>query len=281
MRIRTALRHEADVCFKGKPFAITCFIAGGLSVAAGVECVQKALYWHGIDDFYLSNFSAFSNWMVVNCNACALPTVFFYVLPLIVLAPFSWSYHNERFVGYDVQVVVRAGRIERISAKIIIVFASAFAVTMAAHVLNFVVVSSFLPLYTPVFEDMNVLGIFSEALFSKLFYGAPALYVLAYSCLNGCLMGCWAAMVLGMSLLFNNRVSLMIFPYLLLLAWQFFNSWIYGASLLYLPSFNIIDDMQGTFYGTRSEPIVIAFEVFIMLVVAVFGSWRLARQDVI
>lgn len=281
MGMRTALRHEADVCFRGKPFAIACFIVGVLSVAAGAECVQKALYWHGIDDFYLSNFSAFSNWMVVNCNACTLPTVFYYVLPLIVLVPFSWSYHSERFTGYDVQLALRVGRVERMCAKLLVVFTSAFAVTVLAHVLNFVVVSSFLPLYTPVFEDMNVLGIFSEALLSRLFYGAPTLYVLVYSCLNGILMGCWAAMVLGLSLLFNNRVSLMVFPYLLLLSWQFFNSWVYGASLLHLPSFNIIDDMQGTFYGTRSEPAVIAFEIFMMLAVAVFGCWRLALRDLI
>ena len=280
MAICAVLRHEAAVCFRGKWFALACLAAGGLSIAAGVECVQKALYWHGIDQFYLSNFSAFSNWMVVNCNACTLPTVFFYVLPLIALVPFAWSYHSERFSGHDAQLVMRTGRMERMFAKAIVVFASAFAVTVFAHILNFLIVSSCLPLYMSAYEDVNILGIFAEALFSRLFYSAPVLYVAAYSCLNGCLMGCWAVMVLGASLIFKNRVSLMVFPYLLLLAWQYFNVWIYGTTLLYWPSFNIIDDMQGTYYGIRSEPVVIAVEVLFMLVVAVLGCRHLARRDV-
>lgn len=280
MGVCAALQHEAVACFRGKWFACACLAAGGLSVAAGVECVLKAVYWHGIDQFYLSNYSAFSNWIVVNCNACTLPAVFFYVLPLIVLVPFAWSYHSERFSGYDMQLVVRVGRMERIGAKALVVFASAFVVTAVAHVVNFLVVSSFLPLYTPTFEDVNILGIFSEALFSNLFYGEPALYVLAYSCFNACLMGCWAVMVLGASVLFKNRVSLLIFPYLLLLAWQYFNLWIYGATLLYWPSFNIIDDMQGTYFGIRSEPVVIVAQVLLMLAGATYGCWRIARRDV-
>lgn len=281
MGYRAALRHEAYSCFNGTWFRVSLFVAAGLAIAAGVEGVVREFHWYNVDSFYLSGHSAYSAWMVANCPIATLPTVFFYLLPFIVLIPFAWSFRGERMSGYDMQVISRISRRDRMLAKGIVVFGSAALITIVAHVVNFVTVSLFLPLRTPVFEEVFTLGIFTECLFSNLFYSRPLLYVLAFTAMNSILMGAWATLVLGTSAIFGNRVSLLVFPYLLLVALRYFNSWLWSVSMLHLPSFNIIDDMQGTYWSVRSDPLVIMIELAIMLIAGSLFCRRLARADVI
>lgn len=281
MGYRAALRHEAYSCFHGRWFRVSLVAAVGLAIAAGIEGVVRAFHWHNLDPFYLSDHSAYSAWMVANCPIATLPTVFFYLLPFIVLIPFAWSFRGERMSGYDMQVISRISRRDRMLAKGTVVFGSAALITATAHVVNFVVVSLFLPLRTPVFEEVFTLGIFTECLFSNLFYSRPLLYVLAFTAMNSILMGAWATLVLGASAIFGNRVSLLVFPYLVLVALRYFNSWLWSVSMLHLPNFNIIDDMQGTYWSVRSDPLVIMFELAIMLIAACLLCRRLERADVI
>ena len=281
MGYRAALRHEAYSCFNGRWFRVSLFVAAGLAIAAGVEGVVREFHWYNVDSFYLSGHSAYSAWMVANCPIATLPTVFFYLLPFIVLIPFAWSFRGERMSGYDMQVISRISRRDRMLAKGTVVFGSAALITIVAHVVNFVTVSLFLPLRTPVFEEVFTLGIFTECLFSNLFYSRPLLYVLAFTAMNSILMGAWATLVLGTSAIFGNRVSLLVFPYLLLVALRYFNSWLWSVSMLHLPSFKIIDDMQGTYWSVRSDPLVIMIELAIMLIAGCLFCRHLARADVI
>lgn len=280
MGFRVALRHEMSVCFRGRCFIAAMTIAVGLAVAAGAECVVRESYWHTLDSFYLSNHSAYAAWIVANCSLGTVPTVFFYLLPLLVTVPFAWSFRSERMSGYDIQIMHRVGRSKRMAAKAIAVFCSAALVATAAHVVNFIVVSSWLPLYIPAFEDVNVLGIFTESFFSNLFYSKPLGYVAAYTLLNSALMGVWAVLVLSASAVFKNRVSLMLVPYLVLLGVRYLNTWLASVSLLYMPCFNLIDNMQGTYWDVRPDPIVLSFEVALMLCLSVLLCRRLTRADV-
>lgn len=122
MGYRAALRHEAYSCFNGRWFRVSLFVAAGLAIAAGVEGVVREFHWHNLDSFYLSGHSAYSAWMVANCPIATLPTVFFYLLPLFVLIPFAWSFRGERMSGYDMQVISRISRRDRMLAKSTVVF---------------------------------------------------------------------------------------------------------------------------------------------------------------
>lgn len=280
MSFKSVFMHEIDVCFRGRWFFIALFLAVGVSMAAAIESAAHALEWHALDSFYLSNFSSYSNWIVVNCNGRALPPVFFRLLPLFAVMPFAWSYHAERIAGYDSQVFIRANRISRMAAKAAVAFLAAFVVTGLSLLVNFAALSCLLPAYAPVYEEYSVIGVFTESLFSQLFYTRPFLFVIAFTLLDALIMGAWAVLVLGLSAVFSNRVSVMVFPYLLLLGWQYFNSWIFGVSILYGPSANIIDDMQATFFTVRSESVIVVAEIALMLAIGVAGSYRLAQGDV-
>ena len=133
MGYRAALRHEAYSCFNGRWFRVSLFVAAGLAIAAGVEGVVREFHWYNVDSFYLSGHSAYSAWMVANCPIATLPTVFFYLLPFIVLIPFAWSFRGERMSGYDMQVISRISRRDRMLAKGIVVFGSAALITIVAH----------------------------------------------------------------------------------------------------------------------------------------------------
>ena len=60
-----------------------------------------------------------------------------------------------------------------------------------------------------------------------------------------------------------------------------FYSWVWSVTMLHLPSFNIIDDMQGTYWTVRSDPLVILIEFALMLIAAYLLCRHLARADVI
>ena len=278
--MRLLLAHEAFVCFRGRWFFIALTIATGFGIAAAIESAHIAIVWHALDDFYRSNYLSFSNWMVVNCNARVLPSAFFRVIPLLASIPFAWSYHSERISGYEYQVAVRVPRFQRMLAKAAVTFASGFIVTASALLLNMLVLAAILPSAVPLYEEYNIIGVFTESLFSELFYRFPIVYVCVYTMLDSCLMGLWAVFVLGCSCILSNRVSVMVLPYLGLLGWQYLNTWLCLMFDISAPSFNLIDDMQGTFYFVKSELILVALQIALMLGFSVISCRLLSNRDV-
>lgn len=54
MGYRSALIHEAHACFRGRWFIVSLIATLGFAIAAGIECVARASYWHNLDPFYLT-----------------------------------------------------------------------------------------------------------------------------------------------------------------------------------------------------------------------------------
>lgn len=173
-------------------------------------------YW------YLSAFSSFTSWIAVN-HLDTATELFFVLAPLLVLMGYSWSLASDLKSGYFEQLATRTSRARCYAARLLATFASGGLLVAAPLILNFLVLSLFLPSWIPHVVDMfyTTVGGASDtsnnAIFTSLFYTNPLLFVMARSSLDFALCGLWATTVLALSIFVRNRVALIAVPYIVLL----------------------------------------------------------------
>ena len=278
MVLPSVARHELQVCFRGRWFKVALGTGMVLSVLAAIEAIVTVDMRVSLDDFYLSHRSCWANWIVVNGNALAVPTVFFTALPLLASLPYSWSYCADRQSGYACQVTTRASRRGYVGSKILACFCAGSLLSAAALVLNIAVLAAFLPANVAFYEDNIILGVYSDSLFSYFFFNLPVLYVFLYTVLDAVLMGVWAALVLGLSLIFTNRVSVMVVPFMLLYAWHDLNTRLAFILNMRLPNLDIIDHLDAENFMLDSELFVIVFELCFLVCLTLILMRALTRR---
>lgn len=277
---RAVIRHQLFVSLHGAWFKFALLVSLVLSFAAAFESIALLSQRLAFDSFYLSHRSAWANWMVVNAQGGAIPTVFFTIIPLLASVPYVWSFHSDRMSGYASQVISRSSRVSYLRAKMIAAFCSSALVAGAGLLANILVLLAALPANVPFYEDSIIIGVFTEDPFSSFFYNVPFAYMLLYTIIDMMLMGCWAMCALGLSAIFKNRVSVMVVPYLLLYGWHVFNTRIISFSNMLLPSLNIIDDLDAFHYMAITEPVCIVFQVLCMLACTYICYKALLRGDI-
>ncbi|QWT17104.1 hypothetical protein KPC83_04460 [Collinsella sp. zg1085] len=280
-RLWPVLRFELIKCFNSKWMFVALSIGILLALSSAIEATQYVYGLLATHMDYWSNMYSYSNWMVANCNARLSPTIFFYVVPLLVLIPYAWSAITERSNGFDIQVFSRSSKRYVLLSRSITAFCSGFACTAIPLLVNFAVLVLLMPSIPAIYEDWNVLGIFDDSFLSQLFYSAPLLYVAAMTLVDGALMGVWALTVFSLSVFIKNRVMLLTLPYVGLLGWKYFSGQIFTTLLIQGPSLNFIDDMQGTFYWTKTDPLFMGLQVLILLAVAMACFVIMRRRELI
>lgn len=262
--------HELSKAGKNKWFAIALVIGCILAIVAAAEAIitVDALYrsmsadgeHYGLDAttfLGLSTASSYGNWMAVNANVPLSSTVFFYLAPLLTAIPFSWSYQQERD-SYLAHALLRRTRTQAYGAKAAASFLVGGTVVALPLVLNFIIVSCFLPAYMPHYNECNYTGMFYDSYFSWFFYNAPLVFVALFTLLDFCLAGCWAVLCLAISTLFrNNRVATLVVPYLGLLAWVYLVPNIVFANVQGF-STDLIHCMMATHFSDPPEPLAAA-----------------------
>ena len=272
-------RHELSVCFKGVCFRIALVIALLLAMTAAGEAFCKQFFNHSVDSFYLSNLSAWANWIVSDAGLGTVAYVFRMIIPLLAAFPFAWSYNAERASGYEVQILVRCSRRDRILAKMFATFCSGAIITSVVCITNIIVLLALLPARIPFYEDWMILGVFYDSLFSYWFYNAPFMFVVLYTMLDMLLMGVWAVFVLCCSVVLRNRISVLVVPFLALHAWHYINVQLPISLDMQLPSFNLIDDLDPTFYLLKSTFPAIALQLIVLSLAIVVSARLLMSSD--
>lgn len=265
MRLKGRYGYELRKAFGNPCFVISLGVALAISIWHAFESVSYALWADSVDHFYVSNQSCFANWIVVDCNVRVSSTIFFYVVPFLAALPFVWSFLSERMSGYASQLVTRETRSDWVKAKGVATFLTGFTVVVVPLLVNFVCVACFLPAYTPQVEESMTVGLVGNDLFSELFYRLPLMYVVAFIVLDGLLAGAWAVFVLSLSVIFKNRVSLIVIPYLALLLWQYVTKTAFTALGIVGCSLSMIDDMKGVYYSQPPDLFVIGVRLLLLL----------------
>ena len=280
MKVPVIYRHELGVCLRGRWFRIAAALAALMAVLAAGEAYMKLNSQLSLDTFYVSNRSVWANWILSDEAGTVTTSVFCSLAPLLAVLPYAWSMHAERISGYDTQILARIPRMQRLRAKLFATFCSGAVVTGITLVLNFLILAPLLPANIAFYEDANILGIYYDALFAHWFYNAPWLYVMCYTALDMFLMGCWAALVLSLSVVLSNRVSVMVVPYLALYGWNYMNAELSLSLNLTLPSLNLIEDLAPSFFLVRSDPLMVVLQVVVIAAATIVCSHALARRDV-
>lgn len=281
----TLLRMEFKKALQNQWFVI----AVGVGLALALASAFGDIAWnreYGVTRVYSYKYlspspgSPFKWWISLDF-AQPTSTLLFQLLPLLVCVPYAWSFRSELQSGYVGQVLTRQPRPRYLVAKGAAVFVSASLVAMIPLAANFLVLACFLPAYVPDVLDVIYLGIYPYDLWSWFFYNVPLVYVLLYTLLAGALCGLWASVVYGLSFLVDNRVTLLVAPYLGLFGLQFVSDRIWlvlGISGLQL---GLSANMRAGAESYFQSGWVILAEALIMLFVSVFLAWHQRRRDLL
>lgn len=289
-----ALRHELRKALRGRWFIAALLVAVALAVIAALECYgsleeehSKMMLWgHGAGiasdrSLGFTREGSFGNWIVVSANAPLSASIFFYALPLLAVIPFAWSFLSEARSGYAAQLCSRVSQGRYLTAKFASTFLTGFLVAAISLTANFIVVSCLFPAYKPLVEEAILVGVFDTDFFSWLFYNMPYAYVATYTLFDGVLMGVWAMVVLGLSVVVKDRVKLMVVPYLMLYAWHYFNGWVFEVLGVQGFNMNLLDAVRSESFNLTPFLPATLIELLVLAVFALATCRVLSKREVL
>lgn len=280
------LKMELNKAFRNPWFVVSLAIACALAISSAVGNIA---YYQEYGVFVLRDYkyvspnsdSCFKWWISLDFLQ-PTSTLFFQLLPFLVVIPYAWSYRSELQSGYLNQIVSRALNTRYLLAKGTAAFLSGFLIGTVPLILNIVLLACVMPAYLPDITEVLYLGVYPSDLFSWFFYNLPVLYVVFFTLISGIICGSWALFVHSLSFLIENRVALLIAPYLGTLALQFISDRIYVVlGSINGPQLGLATNMRA---GQESYPQiwwVIALECALLLGVSIALAHRQQRRDVL
>ena len=234
-----------------------------------------------IDQAYmmLSPLSCFKYWIVTDYLQ---PTtdLFFMLLPLLAVLPNAWSFLSELKSGSIKNSFTRTSRKHYYAAKYLATFVSAGVVVVAPIILNLVLCACLMPAYMPDIYAVVYVGIYTESLWSEMYYNAPILYCLMFVCLNFAFAGIWSSFVMSLSFFIRNRIALMVGPFLFLVFLKFFEERLIGVVSIH-PGLTPFTYLRGTGTSFFSNGYVILAEFALLIAFVVVVTLTGYRKDVL
>lgn len=263
----------------GLALAVASALPIGMDYLAGLA--SGGIFKEGVY-FNPSCRSSFRFWMSVEYDY-PLPPLFYQLAPLLAVIPFAWSWRSEAISGYLGQVYGRVSRGRYVAAKGIATFVSGGLVGMVPQVVNFAMVSAFVPAITPDIRDVMYLGVDFDHLWSYWFYNEPLVYMGLYCLLGFALCGLWALFVMALSFVIENRIVLLTFPYLALVVLQFVNDNIFTAVLggVHAVQFSVLGNLRSVTHSYGQSEWVILGLLAVLLGSSVAIMRARLRRDVL
>lgn len=212
------LTIEFDKAFRNFWFCAALLIGCAIACSSAAISIFNYYDWKTLDsgmNLSLGTSGSFSAW--IGCGTLDLTTIrdlFFTVAPLLAVIPYAWSLSSEFISGAIIQPYTRSKRLQYLIAKYAATFCTGGIAIAAPLLLNFVVISCFIPGYMPDAGEGLRVPIMADAPFSYLYYNAPIIYVFAYTAHDFTLCGAWAIFVMTLSFFIDNRVILMVTPFI-------------------------------------------------------------------
>ena len=218
--MKQLISMELNKAIKNRWFAIALAIGCALACASAFVSIS-AFFSYGFDTldstryYQLSTSGSICAWIGVGrLDSTFLPWLFFGIAPLLVTLPYTWSLRSELVSGYINQPISRASRANYIVSKYIAVFCSAGIAIAVPLALNYLIVSCFIPSYIPDPGEGLSVPIDEYCLFSQLFFTYPPAYFTVIVLFDFILCGAWATVVLSLSFFLDNRIGLLVIPFL-------------------------------------------------------------------
>ena len=219
------LRCEIKKAFLQKKMLAVALILGVLSLFHAKEAITtglNALTGNYSGNPQITSGSAFVHWLGADTGSFE-STAFFFLLPVFAALPYGWSLAGELQSRYTGQMISRCGRKEYFFAKMVSSFLSGMAIVVAPLLLNFLVVSMFLPSLTPEL-CYPYGGLLQRSLWSGIYYTHPLIYVMLYILLDGLYGGAFAVLGTVSSFFLKYRIMALLFPFCLYMVLEYLDS---------------------------------------------------------
>lgn len=279
------VRVELCKAIKNKWFVIAVVLGCLLALVSAVGNILLGLQFEAQNISYmkvtyqeLSALSLYHFWIVTDLTQPATD-LFFLLVPLLVVLPYSWSLASELKNNSISHSLTRTTPIKYYGAKLFAAFVAGSLSVSIPIVLNFVVCACFLPAYVPQISAVIYLAIAQGTLWSYLFYTTPLLYSALMVLINFLFGGLWAMVVMSLAIFIKNRIALICGPFLVLLFIKFFESRVFSFNAHFgFTPFTYLRGIGGDFFSNGwvvcGEYVV--FFVFVCIVLSLF-----CRRDVL
>lgn len=165
----------------------------------------------------VESFSIYNSWLGGK-NSGIIPTILYFLLPIYVALPFSWTYVEEYKSGYiKCAMILVKSRSKYYWGKYISVFMSGMIMILIPIITNLFMLGLFLKPYVPDIMWGLYYAVPEGMPFSKLFYTYPNIYLCVYIFIQSVFAGAWATMSLSISFYVKNKITAILASYICLL----------------------------------------------------------------
>lgn len=277
--VGVAIRIELGKALKNKWFylatGLACFISFASAVGNVIEVYTdpfRNVAYTDTSYIPLAPNSLYHFWIVTDFIQPATE-LFFLLLPLIAVLPYSWSLASEFKSGSIKNVLTRTTRLAYFGSKFLATFASGALSVGIPVVLNFLVCACIMPAYSPDITAVLYSGITDRGLFSQLYYSVPLLYSFLMTLINFLFGGLWAMVVMSLAFFIKNRITLLLAPFLVLLFLKFLESQVFSFNTHFgLTPFSYLRGAGGDFFSNGWIVLIeyVGFLIFVSSVVLLF-----------
>ncbi|MBM7542280.1 hypothetical protein [Amphibacillus cookii] len=217
------IKIELKKAIKNKFFVTTLMVGSIFALFSAWYMIDSYAAFEHQNKVYTNNgnpmiqqFSLFNHW--IGGEAFSLGyTLFFTLIPLMAVLPYSWSYFIENKIGYVKSIVTRSSKFQYYLSKYIATFVSGGLVVLIPLIANILIVACFVPAITPTKLYPLYYAVDHGSLWSGLFYTHPIIYVLLYLILDFVFAGLFATMSLAVSFFIKNRIAIILIPFFFIL----------------------------------------------------------------
>ena len=285
--LQNCIKTELRKALGNYLFFLSLAIASGIAIWSAIQNISAATAYYSfiaslqagsgiMKNPEYASVTLFNSWIGQDYTSVAT-TLFFTLLPILCVLPYSWSFFSERKSGYIRQIVSRSNRKTYFLSKYIATFSAGALVILIPMLINFMLVSSFVPAISPNRNYDIYYNVPSANMGAELFYSHPYLFVLMRMVIAGLYSGLIAAFVIGLSFFVKNRFAILLIPFIAFLTLNYFSESLvvkFGVEL------SPINFLGGTSLGIVSASVVALFALG--LFVFSFGVTMLqgVRSDV-
>lgn len=284
--MKTLLKIEIKKALNNKFFYVTIVIATLLTMLSAISNIFAYMKMQGLineslelyGEMYYNPFlpsdSLFTYW-IGGETISLYYSLFFLLIPIFAAFPYGWSYYMETKKGYIKNVITRTDKKKYYISKYIAVFVAGGLAVLIPLLINFMVVSCFVPArMTSVIYDQYI-NIPPTNMWSQIAYTHPYLYVFMYMILDYVFSGLIAGLCMTVSLFFKNRVVVVLLPFFLMLGLNFANT--FSTTWEYSP----INFMHATRVINSANGYIILLEALMLFAIGfVITIWRGSKSDV-
>lgn len=200
------------------------------------------------DRAFFDNVSIYTFWLSIEGVTMGY-NLAKYLLPILAVLPFGWSFLSEQKSGYQYQTVCRIGKTEYFISKYIATFISGAMPIAFLLLSNYAILALICPLHTPAVDSLST-GIDMECIGGTLFYKNSFLFMLMWAGIS-CL---WAGTLAGLTMLaaqfMRQSIFVMLTPFFITILWDNITALVINnQNLSFLYLFFVNDQSPAMIFG--------------------------------